>query len=214
MTGQRFGMLQVLDPEVRIPSAQLSRPGGWRAALCLCDCGTEKAVRLNHLLSGAVVSCGCHKVAVHTKHGLAKRSGRHPLYLTWALMMDRCHNPASKDYPNWGSLGVTVYPEWHDVTAFIAWIEANLGPRPEGMTLDRYPDVAGNYEPGNVRWATRFQQVMNTRQHAPRVRRAAQQADLVAAARVLRQQGLSQQRIADIIGVDQTTVSKYLRRRS
>ena len=55
-----------------------------------------------------------------------------------------------------------VYEPWHDPRVFITWIEANLGPRPERMTLDRV-NVNGNYEPGNVRWATWAQQRANRR---------------------------------------------------
>ena len=91
-------------------------------------------------------------------HGLS----RHPLYGTWRKMRRRCENPAVKDYPNYGARGVRVCNEWRDVAAFIAWIEANIGPRPPRMSLDRInPD--GNYEPGNVRWATAAQQSANRR---------------------------------------------------
>ena len=98
--------------------------------------------------------------AANRTHGLSK----HPLYGTWAGMISRCYNPASPSYFRWGGRGVRVYEPWRATpTEFIAWIEANLGPRPGGMTLDRYPDNDGNYEPGNVRWATKQQQTANRR---------------------------------------------------
>lgn len=93
---------------------------------------------------------------VNTTHGLS----RHPLYPTWNRMRQRCENPGTKDYPRYGGRGVTVCAEWRDVTAFITWIEANIGPRPEGRTLDRI-DNDGHYEPGNVRWATAKEQSAN-----------------------------------------------------
>ncbi len=75
-------------------------------------------------------------------------------------MLQRCEDSGCKSYPRYGGRGIAVCAEWHDVVAFIAWIEANLGQRQEGLTLDRI-DNDGNYEPGNVRWATRSQQQRN-----------------------------------------------------
>jgi hypothetical protein len=96
-----------------------------------------------------------------TTHGLS----RHPLYGTWKKMHRRCENPRVKDYPNYGGRGIRVCGEWREVAGFVAWIEANLGPRPDGMSLDRiHPD--GDYEPGNVRWATSAVQVANRRKAA------------------------------------------------
>jgi hypothetical protein len=89
-------------------------------------------------------------------HGLSD----HPLYGTWRIMRRRCENPRVKDYPRYGGRGIAVCAEWQDVTAFITWIEANIGPRPAGHTLDRI-DNDGNYEPGNVRWATAKEQSAN-----------------------------------------------------
>lgn len=91
-------------------------------------------------------------------HGLS----RHPLYGTWKKMRRRCEVPAVKDYPNYGGRGIKVCAEWRDVATFIAWIEANLGPRPPRMSLDRI-DPDGHYESGNVRWATSAEQSANRR---------------------------------------------------
>jgi hypothetical protein len=88
----------------------------------------------------------------------------HPLYSTWAGMMTRCFNPnAVAAYRNYGARGITVCPAWRDFAVFAREIEAEIGPKPHpGLTLDRI-DNDGNYEPGNVRWATRKEQQANKR---------------------------------------------------
>jgi hypothetical protein len=85
-------------------------------------------------------------------------------------MLARCHHPEHPTFADYGALGVTVTPEWHDPAAFIAWIEANIGPRPGGVTPGGMPEytldrinVLGHYEPGNVRWATWSEQNRNRR---------------------------------------------------
>ena len=73
-------------------------------------------------------------------------------------MIGRCYNPDNASYPNYGACGVTVCTRWRE--AFDNFL-ADVGPRPAGTSLDRFPDRDGNYEPGNVRWATRLDQARN-----------------------------------------------------
>lgn len=75
--------------------------------------------------------------------------------------MERCYDPSNKIFHHYGGRGIEVCEEWKDLTKFINWCEAQ-NPAP-GLTMDRYPDNNGNYEPGNVRWATAAEQSRNTR---------------------------------------------------
>lgn len=84
-------------------------------------------------------------------------------YLLWYGIKNRCCNSDSPKYLAYGGRGIKVYSEWQgDLSAFIKYIESALGPRPEGMTLDRR-DNDGHYEPGNLRWATKSEQSYNRR---------------------------------------------------
>lgn len=88
---------------------------------------------------------------------------KHPFYGLWRGIRDRCSNPNSGAYQNYGGRGIAVCREWdEDFTVFRDYCETHLGPRPEGMSIDR-ADNDGNYEPGNIRWATAKMQARNTR---------------------------------------------------
>lgn len=84
------------------------------------------------------------------KHGFA----HHPLYYTWHAIKRRCFDPKDKTYPHYGGRGITICDLWRDsCEAFVTYIETTLGPRPARCTIHRIRNH-GNYEPGNVEWAT------------------------------------------------------------
>lgn len=78
-------------------------------------------------------------------------------YQSWRSMRSRCINPKASHWKYWGGAGITVCERWDSFSNFLA----DMGPRPDGTTLDRFPNNTGNYEPGNCRWATAYQQIHN-----------------------------------------------------
>lgn len=78
------------------------------------------------------------------------------------LMLQRCHNPRHPKFHLYGGRGITVAAEWHGRDGFAAF-RAHIGPRPSlKHSVDRIDNSRG-YEPGNVRWATQHEQMLNTR---------------------------------------------------
>jgi hypothetical protein len=130
---------------------------------CRCDCGTVKIVHLKKLQDGVIKSCGCllkekaaqRVIARNTRHGLSKS----PEYSVWAAMLRRCRRPNENSFSRYGGRGISVCVRWLDFANFIA----DMGRRPSSdYSLERINND-GNYEPGNVRWATAKDQARNRR---------------------------------------------------
>ena len=143
--GARFGMWTTIEASQNVYV-------WW---LCRCDCGTERRVRQYLLLNGGSTGCGCTK---NVTHGMSKSAE----YRIWHGMLNRCYRPKHIEYARYGGRGIRVCDEWRAPHGFPAFL-AHVGPRPSpGHSIDRI-NVDGNYEPGNVRWASVTEQASNRR---------------------------------------------------
>ena len=89
------------------------------------------------------------------KHGHSrKKTGWSPTYRCWQAMIQRCSRGL------YNNAGIRVCDRWlHSFENFLT----DMGERPDGATLDRYPNQIGDYSPDNCRWATYSQQQNNRR---------------------------------------------------
>lgn len=120
---------------------------------CLCFCGQQSAFRSDTI--NKRVSCGCKQREPTTKtHGMTKTKE----YAAWKNIKDGCFNPKNTKWGIYGAVGITVFKGWID--SFENFYEY-IGPCPNvKMSIDRM-NPYGNYEPGNVRWATASMQARN-----------------------------------------------------
>ncbi len=126
--------------------------------LCLCHCGNLKIVRGDHLRSGRIKSCGCFRNfgEAHGHSGNGRGRLPSPTYYSWRRMIDRCTSQRNENWKYYGAQGVQIHENWMKFSNFLA----DMGERPPSTTLGRIGD-SGNYEPGNCRWMTQKDQVLN-----------------------------------------------------
>src|ERR1700675_2316164 len=140
LTGKRFGRLTARWPVGR------KRHVYW---LTSCRCGTLHIVASHHLLAGGVKSCGClvRETArelmfrrPQLRHGQARKGRLTSTYKIWEGMKRRCLNPKCERYPRYGGRGITICKRW--LNSFENFF-ADMGPRPKGKSIDRFPNPDG-----------------------------------------------------------------------
>ena len=131
-----------------------------RVSVCCPTCGeafetTEQRIAADR---GKFCSKACSARMNSTKHGHTTHSSLSKTYTTWSMMIQRCRNPNATKYPRYGALGIDVCERWNQFHNFLE----DMGPRPEGLTLDRKNNELG-YSKENCRWATLAEQAANKR---------------------------------------------------
>lgn len=157
IVGRTFGRLKVTED-----GPSVFRGGKWRSvSICKCSCGKAARVCNESLKDGSTRSCGClrdeSRIITKFIHGHAPTGPKSRTYMIWTNMLARCRTKSSSSFERYGAKGVNVCERWLEFTNFLE----DMGECPPRLTIDRFPNNTGNYEPSNCRWATTKQQARN-----------------------------------------------------
>lgn len=205
LTGKRFGRLTVVSQGVL--------RGPRRTWVCACACGGRRITTTTALVRGSCQSCGClnldwmrspRRITLAVEGTTTHGKSRTRTHRSWCDMIQRCTNPKRNHYEAYGGAGIVVCERWRG--SFAAFL-SDMGERPEGTSIDRFPDRDGNYEPGNCRWATPVEQAHNKDSTVLSI-------DLINEIRGRAEHGESQKSIAERMGVTDGHINNIIARRA
>lgn len=168
ISGEKFYKLTVISraPDYVAPSGR--KIVQWN---CVCDCGNSMATSGYNLRSGRVKSCGCLQKENRTKtenHYTKHKMSYEKIYKVWQNAKNRCICETAQAYENYGGRGIKMCEEWsNSFEQFYEHVSRLPHFGESGYSLDRINND-GNYEPGNVRWATKKEQANNQRKKRKR----------------------------------------------
>lgn len=164
--GARFG-------ELTVTGYRLGERGGVTGIEVQCSCGANPHfASLYNLIAGRTTRCNpCAKKQTYYWHKRYKsyadvvedESHRARLLNRISSCLARCHNPRNKQFHHYGGRGIHVYEPWRtDRRAFLRYLLTLPGWDTPEFELDR-ADVNRGYEPGNLRFVSRSENMSNRR---------------------------------------------------
>jgi hypothetical protein len=155
LTNQKFGRLT----PVKHVGQDKNGNSLW---LCKCECNNEKIISSGSFKNGNTKSCGClYKNSNNNfKHGNIKNKKQSKTYTAWAAMKDRCSNPNTRNYKNFGGKKISVCSRWLEKDNGFQNFLDDMGECSPGLSLYRI-DRTKNYFKENCRWDTKKEQERN-----------------------------------------------------
>lgn len=170
----------------------LGKNKGLRALIVKCDCGRpEYLVDSNNYTKFKSTKCNyCAQKSTADKKKLywgyadiiPDDSHRKRLLNRIAACLQRCHNPNDSAYPNYGGRGINVFQEWRNPKdgrrKYLSYLVTLEGWDVPEYELDRI-DCDKGYEPGNLRFITRKENMLNKRSVQEMQQRILDQAEYI-----------------------------------
>ena len=156
MVGQMYDKLFVLDLPFKFT-------GKFWLCFCRCECSKSKWVRIE-AGKPKTKSCGClFGKNQPVKHGHYKGDIESKTHMAWRSMLSRCYG-SKPQHISYRQRGIQVCDRWrfgeNNKSPFDLFFKDVGNPPDSSYSIDRINNN-GNYEPGNVRWATSKQQAEN-----------------------------------------------------